>query len=323
MKEVHPPINKDLIEKELSRDKFLRNTNKGNNKIYVITHHDSPNTMLEIGRLREITFRLAGGGTGKDLDIDEFDICENPYKQLIVWDPQKKDILGGYRYILCGEIAPNKEGEIELATSELFHFSDKFNKEYLPYTIELGRSFVQPAYQSTNRNKKSLFALDNLWDGLGAIWKNSQDYKYFFGKVTMYTSYNVEARNLLLYFLAKHFKGSSDLVYPHKPLHINMDERIMSAVLAADNPHDDLKLLSQAVRARGEVIPPLINSYINLSPTLKTFGTALNEHFGGVEETAILITMADMHPSKVERHIQTYVKNIFFGKKKHFNHDID
>jgi hypothetical protein len=323
MKEVHPPINKALIEKELTRDKFLRQTNKGNNKIYEITNQDSPNTMLEIGRLREITFRLAGGGTGKDLDIDEFDICNNPYKQLIVWDPQKKDILGGYRYILCGELTPNTKGEIELATSELFHFSEKFNREYLPYTIELGRSFVQPAYQSSNRNKKSLFALDNLWDGLGAIWKNNPDYKYFFGKVTMYTSYNVEARNLLLYFLTKHFKGSPELLYPHQALPINMDERIMSAVLAADNYMDDLKFLSQAVRARGEVIPPLINSYINLSPTLKTFGTAINEHFGGVEETAILITMADMHPSKVERHIKTYVKNIFFGKKKTFDHDID
>jgi hypothetical protein len=322
MKEVHPPINKDLLEKELTRDKFLRNTNKGNNKIYVITHQDSPNTMLEIGRLREITFRLAGGGTGKDLDIDEFDISENPYKQLIVWDPQKKDILGGYRYFLCGELSSDK-GEEELATSELFHFSEKFKKEYLPYTIELGRSFVQPAYQSTNRNKKSLFALDNLWDGLGAIWKNSQEYKYFFGKVTMYTSYNVEARNLILYFLQKHFKGSPDLVYPHKPLELNMDERIMRAVLAADNYADDMKFLSQAVRARGEVIPPLINSYINLSPTLKTFGTSLNDTFGGVEETAIMITMADMHPSKVERHIKSYVKNMFFGKKKYFNHDID
>lgn len=322
MKEVHPPINKSLIEKELTRDKFLRHTNKGNNRIYVITHQDSPNTMIEIGRLREITFRLAGGGTGKDLDIDEFDISDNPYKQLIVWDPQKKDILGGYRYILCGEIDINKI-EHELATSELFHFTDKFKKEYLPYTIELGRSFVQPAYQSSNRNKKSLFAMDNLWDGLGAVWKNNSECKYFFGKVTMYTSYNVEARNLLLYFLGKHFKGSPDLVYPHKPLKLDMDERIMSAVIAADNYQDDLKLLSQAVRARGEVIPPLINSYINLSPTLKTFGTALNDTFGGVEETAILITAADMHPSKVERHIKTYVKNIFFGKKKHFDHEID
>ena len=99
------------------------------------------------------------------------------------------------------DVKPNEKGDIELATSRLFHFSEKFKKEYVPYMIELGRSFVQPAYQSTNRNKKSLYALDNLWDGLGAIWKNNMDCNYFFGKVTMYTSYNREARDLIMYFL--------------------------------------------------------------------------------------------------------------------------
>jgi hypothetical protein len=319
MKEVHPPIHKELIEKELTRDKFLRYTNKGNNRLYVITHHDSPNTMIEIGRLREITFRLAGGGTGKDLDIDDFDIADEPYKQLIVWDPHEKDILGGYRYILGGDLKPDKEGKVELATGELFNFSEKFNKEYLPYTIELGRSFVQPAYQSSNRNKKSLYALDNLWDGLGAIWKNSPEYKFFFGKVTMYTSYNTEARDLILYFLSKHFKGDEKLLYPFHPLPVSFNKKTMNSILTADNYQEDLKLLSHAVRARGEVIPPLINAYINLSPTLKTFGTSLNNHFGDVEETAILITMADMYPAKVERHIKSYVKNIFYGQKNRYS----
>lgn len=308
MKEVIPPVDRERIIDELNRDKFLRETNYGNNEVYVITYHDSPNTMREIGRLREITFRLAGGGTGKEADIDEYDTAEIPYKQLIVWDPQEQDILGGYRFILGEDLKIDDEGNFNLATSPLFNFSEKFKKEYIPYMIELGRSFVQPAYQSSNRNKKSLYALDNLWDGLGAIWKNNQKYKYFFGKVTMYTSYHREARDLILAFLNKHFCDAEDLVHPHKPLSIETDRHIIDSILTADNFQDDLKILSQAVRNRGEVIPPLINAYINLSPTLRCFGTVLNDHFGDVEETAIMVSASDMYPAKVERHVDSYIR---------------
>lgn len=308
MKEVIAPVDKEHIEKELTPDKFLRNTNNAKNELYIITHHDSPHTMREIGRLREITFRLAGGGTGKDADIDDFDTADIPYKQLIVWDPQQKDILGGYRYMLCKELKPGQDGKVKLATSRLFHFSDTFYRNYIPNMIELGRSFVQPAYQSTNRNKKSLYALDNLWDGLGAIWKNNEEYTFFFGKVTMYTHYNREARNLILSFLNKHFKGSADLLYPYNPLPVDINEDLVNSILNSDNFQEDHKNLSQAVRARGQVIPPLINAYINLSPTLQCFGTVLNDHFGDVEETAILLNIKDMYPEKTKRHIDTYKK---------------
>jgi hypothetical protein len=306
MKEVIPPIDKKLIEQELTKDKFLRDSNNAGNELYIITHHDSPNTMREIGRLRELTFRAAGGGTGKELDLDEYDTIDNPYRQLLVWDPQEKEILGGYRYHLGGEMSKDENGKVQIATAKLFEFSDKFMNEYIPYTIELGRSFVQPAYQSTARGKKSLFALDNLWDGLGAIWLNNPGYKYFFGKVTMYTSYNPEARNLVLYYLMKHFGDKDNLLKAYHPLDTHMDEAKMASILTADNPQDDIKILSQEVRARGENIPPLINAYINLSPTLKSFGTILNEHFGNVEETAIMVTTADMYPAKIERHIKSY-----------------
>lgn len=309
MKEVIPPVDKELIEQELTKEKFLRRTNNANNELYILTSHDSPYTMREIGRLREITFRLAGGGTGKEADIDGYDMAEIPYKQLIVWDPQQKDILGGYRYILCGDLKPDDKGEVELATSRLFHFSKEFYRNYIPKMIELGRSFVQPAYQSTNRNKKSLYALDNLWDGLGALMKSNPAYEYFFGKVTMYTSYQREARDLILYFMNKHFKGPETLLYPYNPLSIEIPEDKAKSILTSDDFQEDMKLLSQAVRARGEVIPPLINSYINLSPTLQYFGTVLNDHFGDVEESAILLTVKDIYPEKTERHVNTFEVN--------------
>ncbi len=306
MKEVIPLVDRKLIQSELTEDKFLRSTNNGKNKLYVITHHNAPNVMREVGRLRELAFREAGGGTGKDVDIDTYDTSDNPYSQLIVWDPENKEILGGYRFIICSDLPKGKDLSPFLATSRLFSFSDKFKKEYLPCTIELGRSFVQPSYQSTRLKKKSLYVLDNLWDGLGAIWNKNQNVKYFFGKVTMYTSYNEEARNLILYFLNKHFKDSDHLLIPLQPLELNMDEDKMKSILTSDDYLDDLKILSQEVRARKEVIPPLINAYINLSPTMRCFGTVLNTHFGDVEETAIMVTQADMYPAKIERHIKSY-----------------
>jgi hypothetical protein len=306
MKPIIPPLDRKVLEKELTEEKFFRRTNNGNNMLYVITQHDSPNLMAEIGRLRELTFRAAGGGTGKEIDIDEFDTMPNPYKQLVVWDPSRKEILGGYRYIVCSENICQEDDCRHLATAELFRFSERFRNEYMPHMIELGRSFVQPAYQTTNRSSKGLYALDNLWDGLGAIWINHKHVKYFFGKVTMYTQYDVEARDLILYFMDRYFGDRDNLVVPIEPLILKTDGQVLESILCGSTYQENYKLLSQAVRARGEVIPPLINAYMNLSPTMKSFGTALNPSFGGVEETAIIITLEDMYVEKYERHIKSY-----------------
>jgi hypothetical protein len=298
MEPIIAPIDKRLIQKELSEDKFLKKTNKGDNELYVLDNNNAPNIMLEIGRLREISFRLAGGGTGKSIDIDQFDVSENPYRQLIVWDPREQEILGGYRYIYAGECDVS-----DLATSELFHFSDKFKADYMPYTIELGRSFVQPDFQSSRRNSRSFYALDNLWDGLGGIVVNASNLRYLFGKVTMYTSYNVEARNMVLYFMQKYFPDRENLARPMEPLVLNANKQALEALFTGHSYKEDYKILSYAVRALGEHIPPLINSYMNLSATMKTFGTAINHEFGAVEETGILVTISDIYTEKVERHM--------------------
>ncbi|MBN1789661.1 MAG: GNAT family N-acetyltransferase [Bacteroidales bacterium] len=306
MKPIIPAVDRELLEAELTEEKLLRKTNNGNNLLYVITHHDSPNIMTEIGRLREISFRVAGGGTGKEVDIDTYDTMPNPYKQLIVWDPAEKEILGGYRYIPCAELGEDNDGNCNLATARLFRFSKKFREEYMPHMIELGRSFVQPSYQVTNRKGKGLYAMDNLWDGLGAIWMKYPDVKYFFGKVTMYTTFNTAARDLILYFMNKYFPDRDNLVKPFEPLKFATDIKLIESILCGNNYQEDYRLLSQNVRARGETIPPLINAYMNLSPTMKVFGTAMNYSFGDVEETAIMVTLNDMYVEKIERHIKTY-----------------
>jgi Acetyltransferase (GNAT) domain len=308
MKPIIPPVDRELIEKELTEDKMLRRTNNGNNMLYVVTHQDSPNIMTEIGRLREMSFRMAGGGTGKEVDIDAYDTMPNPYKQLIVWDPAEKEILGGYRYFVCSEVFNDDDGNCNLATARLFRFSKKFREDYIPYLIELGRSFVQPAYQSTNRKGKGIYAMDNLWDGLGAVWLKHPHIKYFFGKVTMYTTYDKEARDLILYFLKKYFPDRENLVLPFEPLEFSTDLNFLGGILNGNSYSDDYKLLSTNVRARGENIPPLINAYMNLSPTMKVFGTAMNYSFGDVEETALMVTLNDMYDEKIERHLKTYIR---------------
>jgi hypothetical protein len=311
MKQVIYPVEKEKLAAELTEDKFLRKTNKGGNEIYAFEAFEAPNLTREVGRLRELTFRSAGGGTGKEVDIDEFDLDERvPYQQLIVWDPKEREILGGYRYILCDNLPLNSEGEPNLATTELFRMSGKFKREYLPRTIELGRSFVQPLYQSTRMGRKSLFALDNLWDGLGALTVDNPRMEYFFGKATMYTSFNIEARDLLLYFLGKYFRDSGELVRPVRPLEIHLDEEKFIRIFTGTTYEENYKILSRHVRDHGESIPPLVNAYMSLSPSMKIFGTALNPAFGGVEETALLITIADIHETKIKRHISTYIPRL-------------
>jgi len=308
MKDVIAPVSREALLAELTPDKLMRKTNKADNEIYIITHQDSPNVMREIGRVREITFRDAGGGIGEELDIDEYDTCDDPYKQLIVWDPQAHEIIGGYRYILCGDLTIGDDGAVPLATTHLFEFSDKFIKEYLPYTLELGRSFVQPHYQSSRAGAKALFALDNLWDGLGALIVDHPEIKYFFGKVTMYTHFHTKARNLIMYFFQKYFKDHENLVTPIHPLDLGIDETEMEKIFDGGSYKEDYKILSQKVREFGENIPPLINSYMNLSPSMKTFGTVINDQFGDVEETGIIVTISDIYAAKTDRHIETYLR---------------
>lgn len=304
---IIPPIPKEVLKAELTPEHQLRMTNKSSNEIYIVTAHEAPNVMLEIGRLREIAFREAGGGTGKETDIDEFDTCENCYKQLIVWNPEDEEIIGGYRYLEGTKWEIDEKGQPILATSHMFHFSEKFLKDYMPYTIELGRSFVSLPYQSSRMGAKSLFALDNLWDGLGALTVIMPNVRYFFGKMTMYPSYIREGRDMILYFLKKYFDDKDNLVVPMKPLKIETDETILAKLFNGEDFKDDYRILNREIRNLGYNIPPLVNAYMSLSPTMKLFGTAINYGFGDVEETGILIAMDEILEEKRIRHIDSFI----------------
>lgn len=309
METIIDKIPREALLKELNKNTYVRKVNNGDNEIYIITHYNSPNTMREIGRLREVTFRHAGGGTGKSIDIDEFDISEHPYQQLLVWNKHDQEIVGAYRFILCKD-AEFINGKVNLATTELFDFSSEFYKTYLPYTIELGRSFIQPQYQPSETNRKGLFSLDNLWDGLGAIIIDNPEMKYYYGKVTMYTDFNTEARDYILSFMNYFFPDKAKLVTPIHGISIKTDVSTFLKELEGKNYKEGHAILGKMVRGLGENIPPLINAYMNLSSTMMSFGTAINPTFGGVEETGILIPIADIYPSKMDRHVNTYIKEL-------------
>ncbi|MBR3907337.1 MAG: GNAT family N-acetyltransferase [Bacteroidaceae bacterium] len=309
MEEIIAPVPKELLRAELATVRRLRFTQKSNNEIYIFTATEAPNLMREIGRLREIAFRAAGGGTGKPLDIDEFDTMDVPYKQLIVWNPDCDDIVGGYRYLWGKEVKIEENGEPRMATAHgMFDFSEKFIKDVLPYTVELGRAFVSLEYQSTRMGAKSLFALDNLWDGLGALTVVIPDVKYLFGKVTMYPSYLTRARDMILYFLKKHFPDKDTLVYPVTPVRLETSEEELSAIFNKDTFNEDYRTLKQEVHKFGLAIPPMINAYMGLSPTMKIFGTAVNHDFGNVEETGLLIAVDELRSDKRMRYIESFAK---------------
>ena len=302
MKTLIEPISRSILKSELTKDLFVRNTRKGDNEIYILDHFSAPNTLLEIGRLREITFRASGGGTGDPFDIDDFDTHKNCYQQLIVWSPEDEEIIGGYRFIKCAE-AIDEDGKIHLSTAHYFNFNTEFTENYLAKTIELGRSWVQPNFQPNINPRKGLFALDNIWDGLGAIVKLNPEINYLFGKVTMYPNYNIECRDFLLYFLDYYFPDMDKLMLPFHPLLHNKNKIDYLVFLQNLDFKEGIKILNSYLRERGEFIPPLINIYMGLSSSMKTFGTAINTDFGNVEETGIMVTISDIYPEKKERHM--------------------
>lgn len=309
MQTIISPVDKKLLIQELNKDRFLRETNYGHNEIYIVSENDSPNVMREIGRLREITFRDAGGGTGLELDLDEWDGGNHPFLQMILWDPRDKEIMGGYRYIHCKELEVSKDFIVNSPTAALFTYSEKFIKTYFPFTIELGRSFVQPLYQPHYNLRKGMYALDNLWDGIAALVVENPDVEYLFGKVTMYPDFDRLARDMILFFMHKYFPDDENLIVPVEPLELTTSNKMLKNIFTGDNYQEDYKTLVSKVRKLGENIPPLFNAYMNLSATMKTFGTALNDHFGHVEETGILVTVDDIYDIKKERHFVTYEKN--------------
>ena len=312
MEEIIAPVDKELLKAELNEKRFLRDTNHAGNKLYIVDNACAPNVLREIGRLREIAFRAGGGGTGKSADLDEFDLDGAfKYKQLVLWDPDAECIIGGYRYVLCDNVMYDRFGQPIMPSAHLFKFTRRYLKGAFLKTIELSRSFIRPEYQSSEQGMKSLYSLDNLFDGLGGLivlYKGRME--YFFGKMTIYPSFPEEGLQMILYFLRKHFgTWENDLMHrldrmviPKQPVKIKLTRKF-DHILTEKDFREDYKILKREIQNMGVNIPPLVNTYMNLSPTMKSFGAGINDEFGNVIEAGILIKFDELHPEKTRRHL--------------------
>ncbi len=312
MEEIIAPVDKELLKAELNEKHFLRDTNHAGNKLYIVDNACAPNVLREIGRLREIAFRAGGGGTGKSADLDEFDLDGAfKYKQLVLWDPDAECIIGGYRYVLCDNVMYDRFGQPIMPSAHLFKFTRRYLKGAFLKTIELSRSFIRPEYQSSEQGMKSLYSLDNLFDGLGGLivlYKGRME--YFFGKMTIYPSFPEEGLQMILYFLRKHFgTWENDLMHrldrmviPKQPVKIKLTRKF-DHILTEKDFREDYKILKREIQNMGVNIPPLVNTYMNLSPTMKSFGAGINDEFGNVIEAGILIRFDELHPEKTRRHL--------------------
>ena len=307
MTPIIDPISKELLKQELNEKTFLRKTNKADNEIYVVNAENSPNVLREIGRLREVSFRAVGGGSGKECDLDHFDLEDKACYQLIVWNPELEEIIGGYRFTRWAQASFHDNGQPYVNTEHLFDFSEKFLKEYFPYCLEMARAFVQPKYQSAEMGRKSLFALDNLWDGIGGLVATDPSIKYLAGKVTIYSTSPDKSRKAMIYYLEKFFGDREKMLVSKHPETCTDEERAeFDAMFCADTAKENYKILNNFVKSMNDSIPPLIHSYIELSSSMKTFGTTFDPDFGDCYDTAMIITINDIYEPKKKRYIESY-----------------
>lgn len=294
------PVERDKLIRELTPGRFLRKTLRGDNHIYRFRHRDSPLLMFEVGRLRELSFRKVDCGTGKAADIDDYDVEPNSYRQLIVWNPRDKEIIGGYRYAM-GRDYVDEPGALSM--SHYFRMSKRFVEHCLPHSIELGRAWVNPLYQPDSSGRKSIFALDNLWEGIGAVLCENPQVRYLYGKVTISPNYHPVGRALILWLLNHYFKDPLHLVAPIKPIALPDVRAIAGIGFKKSDFASDYRRISAFLRAEGLQMPPLISAYLGLSSKITTFGVAYNKEMGYAFETGMMLNVSDIHRDKFERYV--------------------
>ena len=283
------PRSAEAIEREITRLKPLDCKLRGALALYTFRAVEAPALIPEVGRLREVAFRQTGAGTGREEDIDEGDLSERGYRQIVAWESEQCRVVGGYRYMIGRECDMTY-----LSSTHYFLFSERFEREILPRAIELGRSFAV-----RDAGSSSLFAMSALWHGLGQIVA-CEGAEYLFGKVTIPPRYDGEALRLLLCFLWQFFPAREALLSARKPLKIEAGERPFSGKDFAEN----FALLERLLAARGERVPPMIHAYMRLTREMQVFDAMINPDFSDAVEVAILLPVSEIIPAKREVYIK-------------------
>ncbi len=251
-KNIVHPVDKKILNKQIESSELLGETSD-NKFVYLVHYNTAPIVVTEIARLREITFRKVGEGTGKKMDTDKFD---RSYDHIVLWDDNELEIVGSYRLAFCDNII-NEYGTVGLYTSTLFNFSDNFISK-LPYSVELGRSFIQSKYWNTN-------ALDSLWQGIGLYLNKFSSVKYLFGAVSIGNKYPDEAKSMIVHFYNKWFWDYSFLVSSKNKYAIPVKtKQNLNAIFNGDSYHIDFQILKKLLKNFGLTIPVLFKQYSKL-----------------------------------------------------------
>lgn len=295
-KNVIHPIDRKLIKRELSDSQILGRT-KDDKKIILTEFENSPNVLKEIARLREITFRKVGEGTGKKRDIDDFD---KYYKHLVVWDEEELEIVGSYRIGIGKDIFLSK-GTEGFYTSTLFNFSSRFEDEVIKDSIELGRSFVQKKYWNSN-------ALNYLWQGIGAFISNNDWVKHLFGGVSISNNYSESAKNMIVYYFQKWFDDIDDFAESkNKFILSNKTADDLSKIFISDNYKEDYRILKNLLKPTGYTVPVLYKHYSELCNDngVKFLDFGVDPDFENCVDGLILVDVHKIKDEKRERFINS------------------
>ncbi|MBN1153991.1 lysophospholipid acyltransferase family protein [candidate division KSB1 bacterium] len=288
---IHP-IDRKLLRDELAKAELLTVTSD-NKKIYLVNFINGQNLVREIGRLREVTFRKVGEGTGNKLDIDEYD---RYYQHVVIWDENEMEIIGSYRLGDATEIIP-KYGPQGFYNASLFMFSDDFIP-YLEKSLELGRSFIQQKYWRSN-------ALDLLWQGIGAFLKNKPELKYLFGAVSISDNYSEYAKTLLVYFYNYYFGDPENLARSkHRFLLTKQEEEEAMQVVSGSNYEQDFRNLKFTLKTLGFSVPILFRRYTELceGDGVKFLDFGIDESFSNTVDGLVFISLDKLKPSKQKRY---------------------
>ncbi|TVR51188.1 MAG: GNAT family N-acetyltransferase [Spirochaetaceae bacterium] len=303
MSETNPipvanPVAPEHLRDEFSRLKPIREY-KGA-EVYLFRAADAPAIMDEIGRIREVEYRKIGAGRNVERDIDHFDTDPDGYAQLVAWDPENAEIVGMYRFILGRTVAHH--GDLSaLRTSTIFEFADEFVTEYLPRSIELGRSVVNSSA------KRAILGLFVVWAGLGALVNEYPWLRYLFGNVSIYADWPQAARDALLRFLDRRHRGPVNLLRARPRFRYKPSPPRSDTPVRAELSYDaDYQALTDELGGFGLTVPPILISYMRAADRVETYDTALDPDFGAAYETAIVVDVESVNDKTRNRFLDNY-----------------
>ena len=282
--------------KELRKAQFLCRATRWNAALYTFDGGECPTLMREVWRLRTQAFNDVGVAMDDVARVELGDV-NGSFRQLILWDCEAERIVGGYRYAVGREAAVSA-----LSLSRYYEASERFVEEFLPDGLELSRTFVSPDYQR-NAGMRSLYALDSLWEGLARVVEQS-DVRHLFGRVTLYPSLGVRARNLIVGFMRYAFPPRGELMWARHPFRCGIGRRNYERIFVGDTVAENYKILLRSVREMGQNVPPIISSYMRLSPSMRVFESYRNYDLGGVVESAIMLSVDEFYEEIKRRYMK-------------------